>query len=128
MIDASADAFLVGSPPSFTRRPWGGFSTVAFLGDLGALKIIAVSPSSRLSLQRHERREEHWVVLTGEGFAEVDDARCPPLRGDHVRVPRGAWHRLSNASAEHQLVVAEAEADIQRVEDDYGRAAAGGDF
>ena len=142
-MDSSTDAAasLCVSPPAalpFAPRPWGGFSTLAFLGDLGLVKIIRVSPNSRLSLQRHEKRAEHWVVLDGEGLAQVDHARRPLRRGDYVLVPRGAWHRLSNTSPEHEMIVAEvqvgayvdegeADADIERVADDYGRAAEGAD-
>ena len=114
-------------------RPWGGFQTPAFLPSVGAIKLLRVDPSQRLSLQRHAVRSEHWVVLVGEVVATVDGVERLLRRGEHLEVPPDAWHRLANASdavtavlAEVQvgeyLTATEAEDDIERSQDDYGRA------
>ncbi len=113
-------------------RPWGSFATPAFLRQTGSLKLLRVAPRGRLSLQRHENRAEHWIVLSGRGDAHVGDAHFSLTRGDHCHVPAGAWHRLCNPSPDDELLVAEvqvgaydssgeAEADIERQADDYGR-------
>lgn len=114
-------------------RPWGKFSTPCFIPEVGACKLLWVSPQQRLSLQRHAHRMEHWVVLVGEVRAEVNSEVVALSRGDHVVVPVGVWHRLSNTSEEDWALVAEIqvgdsatrsilEEDIERKEDDYGRA------
>jgi len=114
-------------------RPWGGFQTPAFLPSVGAIKLLRVDPSQRLSLQRHAERSEHWVVLVGEVVATVDGVERLLRRGEHLEVPQDAWHRLANASDSVTAVLAEvqvgeyatataAEEDIERSQDDYGRA------
>lgn len=120
--------------PGFTEtRPWGGFSTPSFIPGVGACKLLWVSPKKRLSLQRHSHRLEHWVVLVGEVQAEINLNIVSLGRGDHVGIPAGVWHRLTNKSEEDWALVAEIqvgdsetpsimEEDIERKEDDYGRA------
>jgi mannose-1-phosphate guanylyltransferase/mannose-6-phosphate isomerase len=115
------------------ERPWGGYQTVSFLASLGSLKLLRVAPNQRLSLQRHAGRSEHWVVLQGEAVADIDGEEMRLVVGDHVEIPRGAWHRLSNRGSEKEVLVAEvqvggyadstaAEEDIERKQDDYGRS------
>ena len=111
-----------------TRRPWGTFEV---LGD-GAgyqVKRLTIQPGQAISLQYHEHREEHWVVVGGCGWSQVADVFLwvTPQSGA-VRVPRGQRHRLSNFST-GDLVVIEvqlgewlAEGDIVRLADEYGRA------
>ena len=114
-----------------TARPWGGYHTAAFLPHVGVLKILRVAPHSRLSLQRHEGRCEHWVLLRGQVTATVQGQQHDLRRGDHISISCGAWHRVCNTGDEDALVAevqvggygdpAQAEADIERSEDDYGR-------
>jgi mannose-6-phosphate isomerase-like protein (cupin superfamily) len=113
-------------------RPWGTWEVVA-TGDGHVVKRIMVAPGARLSLQRHRHREEHWVVVTGRAHVTIDDRSFPCAMGDHVHVPCGAVHRIANPGAE-PLVVIEVqqgtlldENDIERIEDDFGRVAAGGE-
>jgi mannose-6-phosphate isomerase-like protein (cupin superfamily) len=92
------------------------------------VKRIVVSPGGRLSLQRHAKRSEHWVVVAG--IAEVtvgdDTRRLGPT--ESVVVPAGAAHRLANPGDEdlHLIEVQSGayvgEDDIERLDDAYGRA------
>ena len=55
------------------ERPWGTYKTVAM--DEGyQVKIIAVNPGGTLSLQKHFKRAEHWVVVKGNPTITVDDS------------------------------------------------------
>ena len=120
------------TPEDVTARPWGGYRTTAFVPGGGCTKILIVHPGMRLSLQRHARREEHWVVLKGEVTVQVSGDQMAGKSGSYFYVPRGAWHRLGNAGAEEALVAEtqvgaysspeEAEEDIERSSDDFGRA------
>lgn len=116
---------------SSRSAPWGTNESVHF-SERAHLKLLHVEPGQRLSLQKHQHRAEHWVCLEGEVDALVDDTLRRLMRGDHVRVPMGSWHRLSNPTAD-VAVVAEvqvgrysdlgaAERDVERALDDYGRA------
>lgn len=109
------------------ERPWGYFSVL--LEDAHhKLKRIVVYPGKRLSLQRHRQRDEHWVIVSGEARMTVDGGECTLRRGQSVDIPRGALHRVMN-TGETELVIVEIqtgdafdESDIERFEDDYGRA------
>jgi len=108
-------------------RPWGFYKT-AFLNQFCQCKTITVNPKSSLSLQKHLRREEHWIVVHGEGSARVADEIFTVKAGCHVHIPRGTLHRLMNNSEKESLIVTEVqlgdyfgEDDIIRIEDEYGR-------
>lgn len=108
-------------------RPWGYFS-VLMEDAQHKLKRIVVYPGKRLSLQRHRQRDEHWTIVSGEARMTVDGREFTLQRGQSVDIPRGAFHRVLNAG-ESDLVIVEIqtgdsfdENDIERVEDDFGRA------
>ncbi|RMG30063.1 MAG: cupin domain-containing protein [Gammaproteobacteria bacterium] len=109
------------------ERPWGWYEVYVDAPD-HKVKRILVRPGARLSLQRHHHREEHWYVVAGEGRAWVDEARIPVRPGVAVDIPREAMHRMEN-TGDTDLVFIEVqrgdyfgEDDIERFEDDYGRA------
>jgi mannose-6-phosphate isomerase len=109
------------------RRPWGGYVILDEAAD-HKVKRIAVLPGQRLSLQRHRRRGEHWYVVRGEALVERDGEQFRLAPGEAVDIPLGAWHRVSNPG-QGPLVFIEVqrgdyfgEDDIERAEDDYGRA------
>ena len=108
-------------------RPWGSWEVVA-TGDGHVVKRITVIPGARLSLQRHRHRAEHWVMVAGEAEVTVGEQTFRCACGEHVHVPCGAVHRIANRSRE-PLVFIEVqqgavldENDIERIEDDFGRA------
>lgn len=107
-------------------RPWGSWH-VLDEGRGYKVKRIQVSPGKRLSLQKHARRAEHWVVVSGQATCTVGEATSDFAPGETVVVPVGARHRIANAG-ETELVVVEVqlgdytgEDDIVRLEDDFGR-------
>ena len=108
-------------------RPWGRFAVVD-RGEGYQVKRLVVDAGQRTSLQRHVHRVEQWTVVSGHGVAHVGGVEHVLHGGDTVRVPAGAEHRLTNRANE-PLVIVEVqtgaylgEDDIERVEDDYGRA------
>ena len=110
-----------------TRRPWGTFEVLGD-GEGYQVKRLTIQPGQAISLQYHEHREEHWVVVGGQGWAQIDDRIWSVAQSDSVRVLRERRHRLSNSGSE-DLVVIEvqlgewlAEEDIVRLADEYGRA------
>ena len=109
------------------ERPWGYFCVLAD-DEQHKLKRIVVYPGKRLSLQRHRHRDEHWTIVSGEARMTVDGREFTLQRGQSVDIPRGAFHRVLNPG-ESELVIVEIqtgdsfdENDIERVEDDFGRA------
>ena len=109
------------------ERPWGSYTV---LGDEQDHKVkrIVVAPGRRLSYQRHAHRAEHWFVVRGAGVVTLDGVDHEVAAGGAIDVPLGAAHRMGNPGTE-ELVFVEvqhgesfAEDDIERLEDDYGRA------
>lgn len=109
------------------ERPWGRWQ-VLDVGDGVATKQIAVLPGKRLSYQRHAHRREHWLVVRGRARVTRDGEIIELGLGEAVDIPQGAWHRVENPGREElELVEVQRgerldESDIERGEDDYGRA------
>jgi mannose-6-phosphate isomerase-like protein (cupin superfamily) len=109
-------------------RPWGYY--LVLHEDAGyKVKQIVVNPGSRLSLQRHRHRAEHWQVVRGEAVVTRGTETVRLLPGGSIDIPLGAIHRVECVGKEN-LVVIEVqmgeymgEDDIERFEDDYGRDA-----
>lgn len=108
-------------------RPWGHYDVLADEKD-HKVKRIVVHPGQRLSLQRHRRRAEHWYVVQGQAVVTLDSQNIPLDAGQAINVPRGTAHRILNGGL-NDLVYIEVqtgdyfgEDDIERIDDDYGRA------
>lgn len=115
------------APGQADRRPWGDWC-VLDAGPGFCVKRIRVIPGGILSLQRHQHRAEHWIVVAGTGEVTRDAERLPLAADQAVYLPRGAVHRITNPGAE-DLVFIEVqtgaelrESDIERLEDRYGRS------
>ncbi|MCW2762632.1 MAG: algA [Marmoricola sp.] len=109
------------------ERPWGSWHVID-VADGYKIKRIHVNPGARLSLQSHEHRSEHWVVIQGVATCEIDGAESVVRHDESIDVPLGARHRLGNQGAAELIIVEvqlggyTGEDDICRYEDDYGRS------
>tara|TARA_X000000950_G_scaffold283136_1_gene383352 strand:- start:197 stop:535 length:339 start_codon:yes stop_codon:yes gene_type:complete len=108
------------------ERPWGRYEVI--LEDSGyKVKRITVEPGGKLSLQSHEHRSEHWVVVTGTAKITINDTVQSLEAGKSAYISIGSKHRLENetnelmALVEVQLGQYLGEDDIKRYEDIYGR-------
>jgi len=109
------------------ERPWGFYKST-LLADHVQSKIITVFPKGELSLQKHKRREEHWIIIKGEGKIFLEDSILDVEQGRYVYIPKGCKHKVLNSSESENLIFAEVqlgdyfgEDDIIRYEDKYGR-------
>lgn len=108
-------------------RPWGSYDSVD-VGDGFQVKRIKVKPGARLSLQSHRRRAEHWVVVRGTARVTRDNDVFELYANQSAYIPIGARHRLENPGTEVlELIEVQSgdylgEDDIERYEDQYGRA------
>ena len=108
------------------HRPWGWFEVLA-LGDKYIVKQIYIKPGAAISLQSHNHRSEHWVIIQGEAKVTIDDEVSSVFEGQSVYIPLGAIHRLENPGKSPLLLVEVqigsylAEDDIIRYEDIYLR-------
>ena len=109
------------------HRPWGYYRVLDDEPD-HKVKRIVVYPKQRLSLQRHRHRMEHWYVVQGHAVVTRNDEEIPLKSGQAIDIPQGAWHRIMNSGDENLIFIETqtgdyfGEDDIERSEDDYGRA------
>jgi mannose-6-phosphate isomerase len=109
-----------------SERPWGRYEVLQESPN-HKVKCIWVSPGKRLSYQKHQKRAEHWFIVSGHGEVTIDGVTKPIKPGDTVEFGIGVLHRMSNTGNE-EIVFVEiqtgtyfGEDDIERIEDDFGR-------
>lgn len=114
------------------ERPWGSYEVLTEAAGYKVKRII-VKPQQRLSLQMHEVRSEHWVVVAGEALATVGDREVKLGVDQTIDIPPRTRHRIANPG-KVPLVFIEVqcgrylgEDDITRFEDDYNRINESGD-
>jgi mannose-1-phosphate guanylyltransferase/mannose-1-phosphate guanylyltransferase/mannose-6-phosphate isomerase len=131
VVDALAQR---GHPAATTaprvHRPWGWYESID-AADGFQVKRIVVRPGQKLSLQKHERRAEHWVVVSGVALVTIGDEQKLLRRNQSTYVPIGETHRLENRTDEPLTIIEVqsgdylGEDDIIRLEDIYSRVEAG---
>ena len=109
------------------HRPWGSY-TILEEGVGYKIKRLSVLPKSRLSLQSHNKRSEHWVVIAGTARVTCGEtvSDCGP--GESTMIPVQTKHRLENpGTVSLEMVEVQygpylGEDDIVRYQDEYGRS------
>ena len=107
-------------------RPWGWYESIA-LGPRFQVKRIVVNPGAALSLQSHNHRSEHWIVVEGTAKVTIDDDVKIVAENQSVYIPLGAVHRMENPGKlpltliEVQTGSYFGEDDIIRYDDVYAR-------
>tara|TARA_Y100001978_G_C23670603_1_gene423543 strand:- start:132 stop:1598 length:1467 start_codon:yes stop_codon:yes gene_type:complete len=108
-------------------RPWGNFTSIVN-GATWQVKRIEINPKASLSLQMHQHRSEHWVVVDGTAKVEINEKKSILKENESTYIPLGAKHRLSNPG-DIPLIIIEVQSgdylgedDIFRFEDNYGRS------
>ena len=107
-------------------RPWG-YYTILNQGEGYLTKMICVSRKGQLSLQSHDHRSEHWVVLSGIARVTLDDKVFMLKAGSSIDIPVKAIHQLANPyDSELKIIEVQkgdklVEEDIVRYKDIYGR-------
>jgi mannose-1-phosphate guanylyltransferase/mannose-6-phosphate isomerase len=107
-------------------RPWGWYESIA-IGPRFQVKRIVVKPGAALSLQSHNHRSEHWIVVEGTAKVTIDEEVKTVTENQSVYIPLGAVHRMENPGKlpltliEVQTGSYFGEDDIIRYEDVYSR-------
>ena len=108
------------------NRPWGSYESI-IEGNEYQVKRINFKKGASLSLQKHNHRTEHWVVVSGLALIEINNEKKLLKENESTYIPLGIKHRLSNAG-EEELIIIEVQSgsylgedDIIRFQDIYGR-------
>ena len=108
------------------HRPWGWYDSIDE-GERFKVKRIQVKPGASLSLQMHNQRAEHWVVIKGVAEIQNGDQHLRLIENQSTYIPPGVLHRLTNAGDEPLEIIEVqsgaylGEDDIVRFDDGYGR-------
>jgi mannose-1-phosphate guanylyltransferase/mannose-6-phosphate isomerase len=109
------------------NRPWGNYAVLEESSEGCKIKRIEVIPGARLSLQSHQHRSEHWVVVSGTATVTCDGQETTVHKNQSTYIPIGVRHRLENRGTEPLHIVEIqvgsylCEDDIERYDDYYGR-------
>ena len=107
-------------------RPWGYFESID-AGKRFQVKRLMIKPGAKISLQRHQKRAEHWVVVSGKARITREEDTINLIENQSTFIPLGAKHRLENPGSEPLYVIEVqsgsylGEDDIERFADDYKR-------
>ena len=108
-------------------RPWGYFDSIDY-GEGFQVKRLFINPGAKLSLQKHQKRAEHWVVVKGIALVTCGEKKYKLTENQSTYIPKGEIHRLENCEKipleiiEIQTGNYLGEDDIIRLEDDYERS------
>lgn len=108
------------------NRPWGWFE-VLDEGKNFKAKKIQINPGKSISLQRHKKRSEHWVVVLGTATITKDKKTFNLYENESTYIKINQIHRISNNTKKNlQIIEVQSgkylgEDDIERLEDFYGR-------
>ncbi len=100
-------------------RPWGWYDTID-MGSCFKVKRIQVNPGASLSLQKHAKRSEHWVVVKGIANVLCGGKSIVLNENESTYIPLGETHRLSNPGKE-PLEIIEVQSGVYLGEDDIVR-------
>ncbi len=106
------------------HRPWGTYTMLENGGEY-RVNQITVRPGAKLSLQFHNHRSEHWIVVKGIATVTVDNKNFTIKKNESTFIPKECHHQLENLETE-DLVLIEAQVgdylgsdDIVRLQEDY---------
>ncbi len=107
-------------------RPWGSYDSLENKEGWQVKRLI-VNPGAALSLQKHDRRAEHWVVVKGKARITRNEEVFDLAANESTCIAIGDVHRIANPFAEPAHIIEVrcgdylGEDDIVRIEDEYGR-------
>jgi len=108
------------------NRPWGWFETLEE-GDTFKVKRIHINPGKSISLQKHQHRSEHWVVVKGTASIIKGEQLFELQENESTFIAKNETHRLTN-NTKKMLEIIEVQSgnylgedDIERLGDDFGR-------
>ncbi len=118
---------IEGKQHKKVHRPWGFYESIEESKNW-QIKKIEINPGQSISLQLHNQRSEHWIVVEGTAKVEVDNLKRILSKNQSIYIPAKSKHRLGNHGT-NPLILIEVqtgdylgEDDIIRFDDLYGRA------
>tara|TARA_B100001769_G_scaffold62016_1_gene45815 strand:+ start:155 stop:526 length:372 start_codon:yes stop_codon:yes gene_type:complete len=105
-------------------RPWGHYLLLVKTDEY-LIKQIVILPKKSISLQKHNHRSEHWIVLSGQASIIINDKKMLLNESESAFVAANDKHKITNNTTQ-PLVILEtqlgkilSEEDIIRYDVDY---------
>ena len=86
----------------FAEKSWGSYRVLDIEEESMTIKVTLKS-GNRMNYHSHERRDEIWTVISGEGRAIVNDKERTVKTGDVISMPAGTKHTII-AETELQMI------------------------
>ena len=85
-------------------KPWG-YVEVITDGQSFIVNRVMIKPGMAMSLQRHQQRAEHWVVLQGVADVVRGEDALQLQVNQSINIPANTWHQLLNNTANELIVI-----------------------
>lgn len=69
------------------------------------VKKLTIFPGKSLSVHKHEKRSEHWSIVSGKATITMDGETKEYLRSESIYVPMNTYHKISNETAKDLIVI-----------------------
>ncbi|MBP3476599.1 MAG: cupin domain-containing protein [Lachnospiraceae bacterium] len=77
----------------FAEKSWGSYRVLDIEDDSITVKVT-LNPGHKMNYHSHERRNEIWNIISGEGTVIVDGMEQPVKSGDVVTMQAGCRHTI----------------------------------
>ena len=80
---------------SVVSRPWGLFENIKHEKGYKVKKLL-ILPGEKISLQKHLKRSEHWVVVSGVATITKGKKKFKLKTNESTFIKKGEIHRIEN--------------------------------
>jgi mannose-6-phosphate isomerase-like protein (cupin superfamily) len=89
---------------AFEKHTWG---CTQLLHEDKNCKIVSVELKAAKSLnyQFHEMRSETITIIEGEGLVTLNDEKFILSKGDCIKIPKGAIHKIKNTLVQKLIFI-----------------------
>lgn len=77
----------------YSEKSWGSFKVIDS-GDSSITIKVTLLPGHHMYYHSHERRDEVWTVISGEGTVIIDDVKRSVKAGDVIELHAGCKHTV----------------------------------
>lgn len=70
-----------------------------------SVKKLTIFPGKSLSVHKHEKRSEHWSIVSGKATITMAGETKEYLRSESIYVPMNTYHKISNETAKDLIVI-----------------------
>lgn len=119
LVEKTASRYPQCQQSSQVHRPWGRYERVTE-GEGYQVKRLTINSGMKISLQTHQRRSEHWLVVSGTAEVTINQTILCLSPTASVDIPINAKHSVKNSGTQ-PLEIIEIQSGSYLGEDDIVR-------